>query len=942
MLKADNEGKMSPRLAIVWPVRWSYNYAVRGKELSLEKRSLRINGTTHSVPVDGSFLTYLREELGLVGAKNGCGTGECGSCTVLVNGKARRSCTLNLEKLEGAEITTIEGLSREGALHPIQNAFLEHGALQCGFCTPGMVLSVKALLDRNPHPSETETRAALQGNLCRCTGYLPIVRAVQDLAGNRPMVFGDAATSRETADAAPGSSPRRKDALPKVRGERLFADDYAAPGQLYGVFAFSDLPHGRLLSVDTSSAEKLPGVVRVLTARDLPGRNGYGLMVPHQPVFAEGEIRYRGEVIAAVFAESEAIAREAAGLVVADYEPLKPMMDPQENMGPDALLLHPEGNVAEHYEFTKGDPEAAFAGADIVIEGEYETQSVEHAYLEPEACLVLPGGSDGAVLTVYTHSQGSFRFREMIAASLDLPEVSVRVIYTPCGGGFGGKEEPAIQIPCALAAHLTGRPVKMRLNREESIRISTKRHAGKVRMRHAARSDGTILAVHSETICDAGAYMSLTQPVVFRSTVMACGPYEIPNVRAEAWGVYTTKNPSGAFRGFGSTQVAFAVEVQMDRIARAAGVDPMELRKRHALAPGKVNAFGHRVTKGIGYPQTLEAVERELRRIAPEIDALREAEEARGRALGKQPRKIGIGLASSFKNVGLGKGLPDGAGAAAEIDPNGRVTIYVGATDMGQGSDTIFAQIAAARLGVPYEAVTVVSSDTARCPDGGMTTASRQTFVTGNAVAAAAAALRERLEAGVDEEAGTIREERWYEAPKTYPLQRFADHRAGVEEAAFGVHFGYCFATQAVVLAVDPETGAIEVVTVVAAQDAGKVLHRQNVLGQIEGGVMMGLGYGLQEAYTVDQGGQGPATFRELGVVRIKEMPQVTSFIIEEPHPDGPFEAKGLGEVPLNPTAPAIANAVADALGFHPTTLPIDLSGNLEPSQKDRHQLTSE
>jgi selenium-dependent xanthine dehydrogenase len=901
-----------------------------GKEHSLETRSLRINGTAYTVPAQGSLLTLLREELGLIGSKNGCGTGECGSCTVLVNGKARRSCTLKLEKLKGAEVTTIEGLSPEGELHPIQRAFLEHGAVQCGFCTPGMVLSVKALLDRNPHPTESAIRGALQGNICRCTGYLPIIRAVQDLAGSRPTLFGVAADSRESVDAAPGSSPRRKDGVAKVRGERLFADDYAAPGQLYAAFAFSEEPHGRLLSVDTAAAEKLPGVVTVLTAGDLPGRNGYGLMVPHQPVFAEGEIRYRGEIIAAVFAESEAVAREAAGLVTGDYEPLKPMMDPEENMAPDAHLLHPEGNVAEHYEFTKGDPESAFAEADIVIEGEYNTQSVEHAYLEPEACLVLPSGSDGTALTVYTSSQGSFRFREMIAASLDLPEESIRVIYTPCGGGFGGKEEPAIQIPCALGAHLTGRPVKMRLTRAESIRISTKRHAGKVRMRHAARSDGTILAVHSETICDAGAYMSLTQPVVFRSTVMASGPYEIPNVRAEAWGVYTTKNPSGAFRGFGSTQVAFAVEVQMDRIARAAGVDPMELRKRHALAPGKVNAFGHRVTKGIGYPQTLEAVEKELHRMAPEIEALREAEEARGRDLGKPPRKIGIGLASSFKNVGLGKGLPDGAGAAAEIDRSGAVTIYVGATDMGQGSDTVFAQIAAAELGVPYEAVTVVSSDTARCPDGGMTTASRQTFVTGNAVAAAAAALRKRLEAAGDEAGGAIREERWYEAPKTYPLQRFADHRAGVEEDAFAVHFGYCFATQAVVLAVDPETGAIEVLRVVAAQDAGRVLHRQNVLGQIEGGVVMGLGYGLQEAYTVDQRGQGPATFRELGVLRIKEVPQVTSFIIEEPHPDGPLEAKGLGEVPLNPTAPAIANAIADAIGYHPTTLPIDLSVNRE------------
>ncbi|MFP4330887.1 MAG: xanthine dehydrogenase family protein molybdopterin-binding subunit, partial [Spirochaetaceae bacterium] len=748
----------------------------------------------------------------------------------------------------------------------------------------------------------------------------------------------------ETIAAEPGSSPRRKDGVAKVRGERLFADDYAVPGALYGAFAFSEYAHARLIEVDTAAAEAVEGVVTVLTAADLPGRNGYGLMVPHQPVFAEGEIRYRGEVIAAVFAESEAVAREAASLVRGSYEPLKAMMDPVANMDSAAPRLHPEGNIAEHYDFVKGDPDAAFASADIIIEGEYETPSVEHAYLEPEACLAVPGPGieaaersrgpkegEGAatLLTVYTYNQGSYRFREMIAASLDLPEEAVRVVYTPCGGGFGGKEEPAIQIPCALAAHLTGRPAKVRLNREESIRISTKRHAAKIRMRHAAKADGTILAVESEAICDAGAYMSLTQPVVFRATVMASGPYDIPNIRAEAAGVYTTKNPSGAFRGFGSTQVTFAAEIQMDKIARTAGVDPIELRKRHALAPGKVNAFGHRLSAGVGYLGTLEAVEEELARYAP---AHREQEAREAAAEGREPRKIGVGIASSYKNVGLGKGVPDGAGAVVEVDERGNATVYVGATDMGQGSDTVFAQIAASQLPIPYDRITVVSSDTGRCPDGGMTTASRQTFVTGNAVRLAAREMAERLSAAgapagaLPPEKRALRVERWYDAPKTYPLQHVADSRAGVPEEEFGVHFGYCFASQAVIIAMDPDNRGFEILRVIAAQDAGRVIHRQNVLGQIEGGVMMGLGYGLQETYEVDDEGAGARSLRELGVVRCKDMPAVTSRIIEEPHPDGPFGAKGLGEVPLNPTAPAIANAIADVTGFHPRSLPIRLS----------------
>ncbi len=939
--------------------------------------TLTVNGTEHTVarPGERTLLAFLRHDLDLVGTKNGCGTGECGTCTVLVDGKARRACTQLLSRLHGATVTTIEGLSAGGSLHPIQDAFVRHGAIQCGFCTPGMVMATKALLDSDPSPSDAAIRKALKGNLCRCTGYLPFIRAVRELAedslsdrGARKGVDEVPATppgkgtylahaiergDHLSTDAArPGFSPIRKDAPAKVQGERIFADDFAAPGQLYGAFRFADHPHARLLSVDTSAAGAMDGVACVLTAADLPGRNGFGLMVPHQPVFADGIVRYRGEVVAAVFAESEEAARRGAEAISARWETLAPAMDAEANMAADAQTLHEGGNVAEHYVFTKGDPDEAFREADIVIEGEYETPSVEHGYLEPEACLAVPddGTAGAAGLTVYTHNQGSFRFREMIAKSLDVSENRVRVVYTPCGGGFGGKEEPTVQIHCALAALKTGRPAKMRLNREESIRISTKRHASKVRMKHGAKADGTVIACKSEAICDAGAYMSLTQPVVFRATVMASGPYEIPNVHAEAWGVYTTKNPSGAFRGFGSTQVTYAVEIQMDRIARAAGVDPIELRRRHGLAPGRVNAFGHRVSTGVGYLETLDAVERELAETVPRVrrerKALRGAEftdraDVSDGATGGRYR-LGVGVASSYKNVGLGKGVPDGAGATVEIAADGAVTIYVGATDMGQGSDTVFAQLAADELGCAYDIVHVVSSDTARCPDGGMTTASRQTFVTGNAVVAAARALKNRVFGGsaptgdavvdralfaatVERAGGPIREELWYDAPKTYPLQRYADHRAGVSEEEFAIHFGYCFASQAAIVEVDVETGAVEVLSIIAAQDAGKALHRQNILGQIEGGVMMGLGYALHESYAVDDRGIGPVSLRQLGIVRITDMPEVVSHIVEVDHVDGPRGAKGLGEVPLNPTAPAVANAIADAVGSYPSRLPIGI-----------------
>ncbi|MFP4431997.1 MAG: molybdopterin-dependent oxidoreductase [Spirochaetaceae bacterium] len=896
--------------------------------------SLTVNGERHHVVAGrgAKLITYLREELGLVGTKNGCGVGQCGSCSVLVNGELRRACITRLADLEGAEVETIEGMSRDGHLHPLQQAFIDEGAVQCGFCTPGMIMAARGLLAADPDPDEDAIRDALDANLCRCTGYASIVRAVQRAAavmrgeapgrgpGSAPESGprGESGPGRGSAPAV-GTSVERVDARAKVTGARVFAADYRADGMLYGALAFSEEDHARLLKVDTTEAHAVEGVVRVLTAGDIPGRNAFGLFLSHQPVLADTVVRYRGEPIAFVVAETEAAARRAARKVRAEYESLPVLHNPEEALADGAPVLHDGGNVAETVRFKRGDPDRAFAEADLVVEGEYQTQGVEHAYLEPESCLAIPG--EAPRVTVYTANQGSGAFRAMIAASLALEEEAVRVVYTPAGGGFGGKEEPTVQIHAALAAHLLGVPVTVTLDRASSIRISTKRHPSRIRIAHAVKADGTLLAVRTRTVCDAGAYLSLTKPVVFRTAVMAGGPYEVPSADVESIGVYTNTNPSGAFRGFGSTQISFAVEVQMDKIARRLGIDPIDLRRRNALATGKVTATGHRLGEGVGYPETIERVAEELERVRKELKP----------APGK---RIGIGFAGAYKNVGIGKGLPDEASATVELRDNGTVAVYVGATDMGQGSDTVMAQIAADTLSVPYELVEVISSDTERCPDGGMTTASRQTFITGNAVAGAARRLGQAIgDRGLQAAAGelqpghTLRFEYRYRPPATVALPEFVDDQAPPAEDGYPIHFAYCFTSMAAIVEVAPDGTSLRVLRLITAQDVGRALHPGNVLGQVEGAAVMGYGFGVRERFESGRNGRATTTLDSLRLPRFSDSPRLTSFIVEAADPNGPFGAKGIGEIPLNPAAPAIAAAIHDATGVYPDTLPMDQSG---------------
>ena len=906
-----------------------------------------VNGFDCRVVSPGSFtlLAYLRDNLGLMGSKNGCNQGHCGSCTVIVDGKAKRACTVKISGLQGSRVETIESLPVEGNLHPLQDAFMLEGAVQCGFCTPGMIMAARALLDNNPNPTNEEIKHALRFNLCRCTGYAAIIRAVQLAA--RIMRGEDdlsGVTEPNIKDTGIGSSPMKKDARVKVTGAPLFAADLKFDDMISGKLLLSEYPSAKIKKIDTEKAKTLPGVIAVLLAKDIPGRNSFGLLNPHQPVLAGDRVRYTGEPVALVLAESEAVAENALQQIKIEYEPLPAVFSADEGLKEGAFVLHPGGNLVNHVAVRRGDPEQAFADAHVIVEGEYSTPMVEHAYLEPEAAVARL--EDDGVVVVWTSSQGSYVFREMIAASLNLPPEKVRVIYTPAGGAFGGKEEPTVQIHCALGAHVTGRPVKMVLTRRESLLMSTKRHGAKMYYRHGAAADGKIVAMEAKVVLDAGAYESLSKPVVFRAGVVTAGPYDIPNVKTDSYGVYTNHPPGGAFRGFGSTQVAFGAEMQMDKLARALKMDPFELRRLNGLAPGKTTITGQVIEGDCGFQQALTAVEQALKDYAGQLPSPAEG------------KKIGIGIAGAYKNVGLGAGKNDRAGARIELDLQGRLMLMVGAADMGQGSDTVLAQLAALETGFAYEDFAVISNDTARTPDGGVTTASRQTYISGHAVVGAArefnAALQNCMKELFDLNQGSYKPvskgivvpsdgdrlislqeiavaaagaelspagEYIYTAPVTYPLRERADHEEGVPLEEYNIHYAYCFGVQAAVVEVDENSGEVKVLKIIAAQDLGRAIHRQNSCCQIEGAVMMGLGYALSEEFILSDGQVVTDNMAKLKLPKSIHLPEIEVILVEE-ESAGPYGAKGMGELPINPTAPAIINAIYDAVGVRVGNLP--------------------
>lgn len=856
-----------------------------------------------------SLLYILRHELGLTGTKDGCSKGHCGTCTVIVNGRSRRSCLIPVEKLAHKTVETIESLNRSNGLHPLQAAFIDAGAVQCGFCTPGMIMAAKALLDANPHPTEEEIRWALRHNLCRCTGYTAIIQAVKTAA---------ASSQRRTL-------PQWKGLIDRVKGRPLFTADQKRAGMYYGRLLLSTLPHARITEIDIRAAVKIDGVVAVFLARDIPGRKTFGLIHPHQPVLVQDRVRYRGEPLALVVANNPLVADEARKAIQVTAAPLPLLLDPRKALLASAPHLHPGGNQMKQMTIKKGDVEQGMREAHLMVENTYTTPMVEHGYLEVEAALSYPDGAGGVV--VETGSQSAYAMQEMIALSLALPLDRVRVITRPPGGAFGGKEEPTVQIHGALAAWQLDLPVMVSLSREESLLLSTKRHAMIIHYRTGVKEDGRLSAIQVNILANTGAYASLGPAVLDRAASFCSGPYRVPHVLVKATAVYTNLPPAGAMRGFGSPQVAFAAESQMNRISHQLGIDPLTLRERNALHIGEKTITGQILGPGTGLPSILKILRKEWDgiRLRPSLS-----------------KKKGLGVALAYKNVGLGGGSLEEAGAVLELGEGGQIHILVGAVDMGQGLSQTMALLASGILNLPQDSFTVSCSDTQKTPDAGVTTASRQTFLSGNALLLASERLKEQilmetahrfflplsqLQLGEEiscqgqkvvtlndlyrllaKEGRRLRGEASYRAPSTTPFHQ--------GEAPF-LHYAYCFGGQLVLLSIQEETGAVEVEEIIAVQDLGKAINPQGAHGQICGGVMMGLGYALGEAFQ-----EGSKSLKEQGILPITRTPVIRTILVEEEEPAGPFGAKGMAELPVSPTAPAVTGAISAACGQFITDLP--------------------
>ncbi len=929
----------------------------------MSKLQLTVNGKPYEVDVPESRMLaeVLRQDLGLTGTKIGCEEAECGLCTVLVNGTPVTSCVYPAFRAQGAEITTIEGLSEETPLdappaeadpmvalklHPLQKAFIEHGAVQCGFCTPGVIMTAKALLDENPNPDEDTIKAALKDTLCRCTGYNSIINAVKSAAsemrGEGPIPWGGVDAQLPPLNVV-GHPVPPQEVVDKVTGRAKYADDYVFDGMLFARTLRAAYPHARITRIDTSQAKALPGVHAVLTHADIPGENIHGLIYDDWPVLAAEKVRYMGDAVAIVAADTEEIATRALEMIEVDYEPLPVVSGPIEAAQADAPIVHEEwkgGNLLKHIKVRHGDIERGFAEADVIVEREYHTPTTDHAFMEPECSVAVPAGYDAEhpKLTVYVGSQIPYEDRRQIARALALPEDQVRVRGTLIGGGFGGKEDIAGQIHAALLAQATGRPVKMRYTRQESLLFHPKRHATVIRVKAGAKRDGTLTAVQAELYGDGGAYASLSDKVMTRATTHATGPYAVPNAKVDCYVMYTNNPPSGAFRGFGVTQSAFAVEQTMDILAQELGIDPVDFRRDNALRVGATTVTGQVLRESVGLLDTLKLVARDMNQGDPEsfLWGWREGNKA-----------YGWGIACSYKNTGLGGGAPDRATAEVEVFPNGTAEVRISSADMGQGLSVVLAQVAAEELGLSAERVHVLLSDTDLTPDGGPTTASRQTYMSGNAARHAANAVRQALATvaaehlGVAPDALTFAEGKvrangsavalgqvveWmraqgqeakvrytYDAPKTQPLGTGGD-----------MHFAFSFATQAAFVEVDLETGEVRVLRMIAASDVGRAINPKMLEGQVEGGIVMGMGNCLTEEFIVEEGVPWSTFLARYRVPHITQAPKITSHIVESPTAEGPFGAKGVGELTSINPSPAIANAIYNATGVRVYRIPVD------------------
>ena len=839
-----------------------------------------VNGKTYTVTENVSLMRFLRDELRLTSVKDGCSEGACGTCTVIIDGKAVKACVQKISNLDGKSVITAEGLSeREKQVY--SHAFSEAGAVQCGFCIPGMVMCAKALIDKNPSPSPEDVKYAIRNNLCRCTGYKKIEEAILLAA---EIIRENREITNPVSTGLLGESMSRVDASAKALGEAKYADDFYMDGMVYGSALRSEYPRAEILSIDKSEAESMDGVLCVMTAEDIPGTQKVGhLKRDWDVIVSVGKTtHYLGDAVALVAAETPEILEKAKKAIKVEYNPLDGVFSPAEAMKDGAPLVHEDGNLLSEEHLVRGDAEKVISESRYSVTNHYSLPFTEHAFMETECAVAFP--EDGGI-HIISGDQGIYQTQRECSDALGLPPEKVRVSAAMVGGGFGGKEDMSVQHHAALLAQKTGRPVKVKLTRQESILVHPKRHAMEIDLTTACDENGKLTAMKAVIISDTGAYASLGGPVLQRACTHAAGPYNYQNIDITGRAYYTNNPPAGAFRGFGVPQSCFATECNLNQLAEMAGLTPFEIRYINAVRPGDTLPNGQIADENTAIVETL--------------DAVREICE-------KNPK---AGIACAIKNSGLGVGVPD-TGRCRITVKDGKVHVTSSAACIGQGMGTVQIQMLCEAAGLTPDMVIYDTPDTKYSPNAGNTTASRQTLFTGEAAVRAASLLKGALDkegslsalngrefygeyTGVTDKMGS---------PKEHPVS----------------HVAYSYATQVVELNDD---GTIK--RVVAAHDVGTPVNPKALEGQIEGGVVMSLGYALTESFPLEQG-RPMAKLGTLGLFRADKTPDVVPVIIDRRMNGPAFGAKGIGEISSIPTAPAVQLAYYNRDGKFRTRLPLE------------------
>ena len=847
--------------------------------------SFTVNGKLVETEKEVSLLRFLRDDLKLKSIKDGCSQGACGTCTIIIDGKATRACVMTTKRAQGMNIVTVEGLSDEEK-EIFVYAFGSKGAVQCGFCIPGMVMAGKALVDKNPNPTEADIKEAIKGNICRCTGYKKIIEAIDLVA---QIKRGEKQIDKELEKGdkfGVGSNAFRIDVREKVLGYGEYCDDVEMDDMLHVSAVRSKYPRARILDIDFSEALAMDGVVAVYTAEDVPNNKVGHLQQDWDVMIPKGEItRFVGDAICLVVAESEDILKKAKALVKVDYEVLEPVRNITEAMAKDAPSIHPNGNLCQSRHVRRGDTETAIKNSKYVITETFDTPFTEHAFLEPECAIAFPY-KDG--VKIYSSDQSVFDTRKEVAIMFGWDPEKVVVENKLVGGGFGGKEDVTTQHIAALCAYKLQRTVKAKFSRDESLAFHPKRHAMHGTFTLGCDENGIFTGLDCDIYFDTGAYASLCGPVLERACTHAVGPYCYQNHDIRGYGYYTNNTPAGAFRGFGVCQSEFALESIIDLLAEKVGISPWEIRYRNAIEPEKVLPNGQIADCSTALKETLEAVKPYYDKYYPNV-----------------------GLACAMKNAGVGVGLPDTGRARLKIN-DGKIEIYCGASDIGQGCATVFVQMVSESLGLPKSKIKNMGSNSEVDPDSGTTSGSRQTLISGEAIRRVSVEVK----AALDEAGGDL--------DKLNGREFYAEYFEPTDKLGADVpfpksHVAYAYATHLVVL--DDEG---KVSKVIAAHDSGKVVNPISIQGQIEGGVLMSLGYALTEDFKL-QDCMVKSKFGTLGLMRSVDIPEIQAIYVEKKELLGvAYGSKGIGEIATIPTAPAVQNAYYKRDGKLRPKLPMD------------------